>query len=151
MKYKIHAGALWINKWTAKPCAQTLKPMHIEIAFRLTTLQCASLFLFQLHTHTYPIHFVWNEHTYTHCSYAFHIIYASRCVCIWIYLNWCRKKRIAFGPEIYIIHWDYLTLEYDDDVTIVNDRPTDRPTECERSLDSIRIPIHSSHLRYLFV
>lgn len=56
-------------------------------------------------------------------------------ICIWIhahvwwYPNRCRKKRIAFGPEIYIIHWDYLTLEYDD-VTIVNERLSDWALAC---------------------
>lgn len=35
---------------------------------------------------------------------------------------WCRirekrQTRIAFGSEIYIIHWDYLTVEYDDVTT----------------------------------
>lgn len=48
------------------------------------------------------------------------------CVCVFVYLNlmpekkYCvyeQTKRIAFGPEIYIIHWDYPTLEYDDVTT----------------------------------
>lgn len=62
------------------------------------------------------------------------------------------KKRIAFGPEIYIIHWDYLTLEYDD-VTIVNERLSDWATErlSVSLLNSVHILILYSILRYLFV
>lgn len=54
-------------------------------------------------------------YTHTHTS-----TYPWLCVCVYPnpmpekkYMN----ERRAFGPEIYIIHWDYLILEYDDVTT----------------------------------
>lgn len=61
--------------------------------------------------------------------YASEFMHAYTNTHVWWYPNRCRKKRIAFGPEIYIIHWDYLTLEYDD-VTIVNERLSDWALAC---------------------